>query len=85
MVSVLSYTYKISHVAKIPLLFTICLIPKKEMKKLTFALASQLAFKKFGNELGMFGYLCTKSGNVIYGKFISYGLNKVITKKELLA
>jgi len=49
---------------------------------MTLNTAHKLAIKKFG-DVGMFGYLRTKSGNIIYGKFVSYGLNRIITKKEI--
>lgn len=53
-------------------------------KNLTFDRAYQLAYAKYGSELGMFGRLITKHGNPARGKYISYGLNKIITKAELL-
>jgi hypothetical protein len=50
---------------------------------MTLATAHKLAIKKFG-DVGMFSYLRTRNGNIIYGKYISYKLNRIITKKELL-
>lgn len=50
---------------------------------MTLATAHNLAVKKFG-DVGMFGYLRTKTGRIIYGKFVSYKLNRIITKKELI-
>lgn len=52
--------------------------------RLTFDKAFALARRKYGDRLGMFGYLRTKSGKPIYGKYFSFGLNKIITKEELL-
>jgi len=54
------------------------------MERLSYERAYWLAFKKYGAELGMFGRLLTKGGRAIKGKYISYGLNKIITKEELL-
>jgi hypothetical protein len=54
------------------------------MERLTYERAYWLAFKKYGAELGMFGRLLTKSKRTIQGKYFSYGLNKIITKEELL-
>jgi hypothetical protein len=54
------------------------------MKRLSFNQAHKLAISKFGKDLGMFGRLLTNGGNVISGKYVSYGLNRIITKKELL-
>jgi len=50
---------------------------------MTLDTAHKLAIKKFG-DVGMFGYLRTKSGKPIYGKYVSFSLNRIITKKELL-
>jgi len=54
------------------------------MKKFTFGQAMILASEKYGRELGMFSRLLTKTKNVVPGKYFSYGLNKIITKEELL-
>lgn len=53
-------------------------------KRLTFDEAHELALYKYGDCLGTFARLLTKSGKVVSGKYISYGLNKIITKEELL-
>ena len=60
------------------------LYPKK-LTRLSFDKAFDLAVKKYGEELGMFSRLLTKGGSVVPGKFISYGMFKVITKEELLS
>jgi hypothetical protein len=60
------------------------LFPEK-LIRLSFDKAFDLALKKYGSELGMFGRLLTKGGSVIPGKYISYGMFKVITKEELLS
>ena len=52
--------------------------------KFTFAYAFILASEKYGMKLGMFSRLLTKTKNVVPGKYISHGLNKIITKQELL-
>lgn len=54
------------------------------MDRLTLSDAHRLSIEKYGEGIGMFGYLRTKSGSKIYGKYISFGLLKIITKAELL-
>ena len=56
----------------------------KKLTRLSFDRAFDLAVKKYGEELGMFSRLLTKGGSVIPGKYISYGMFKIITKEELL-
>jgi hypothetical protein len=53
--------------------------------RLSFEEAHRLALKKYGQGIGMFGRLLTNGGNAVAGKFISYGLNKIITRDELLS
>lgn len=54
------------------------------MDRLTFDEAFELAVKKYGGSLGMFGRLLTNGGNRVPGKYVSHSLNKIITKAELL-
>ena len=49
------------------------------MKRLSFKQAIDLAYQKYGNSLGMLGRVKNKTG-----LFFSYGLNKTISKQELL-
>jgi hypothetical protein len=53
-------------------------------KRVTFNRAYELAYAKYGSEMGMFGRLLNKNGNPVRGKFISYGLNRILTKEELI-
>lgn len=53
-------------------------------ERLTFEKAHKLAYKIYGTRLGIFTRLLTKNGNAVSGKYISYGLNKIITKEELI-
>ena len=53
-------------------------------KRYSFDEIHRLAVKKYGSELGMFGRLLTKGGNVISNKFVSWGMNRTFTKEEIL-
>lgn len=53
-------------------------------KRYSFDEIHSLAVKKYGSDLGMLGRLLTKSGNTISNKFISWGMNRIFTKEEIL-
>ncbi len=52
--------------------------------RLSFDEAHGIALRKYGPGLGMFSRLLTNGGNVVSGKFVSHGLNLIITRDELL-
>jgi len=51
--------------------------------RLTLSKAHELAVKKYGESVGVFGYLRTKKGAPISGKYISFGLQSLQRLQEL--